>query len=188
MHGNIRGASPNAGMWDISPVLPNGSSHRRVGRDSPVPVEIGASPLISYGTSVASMSVRLHRRVLGGTTSVRISTTDGNLTLVDDVGGLSHSESGWVYLCRVVRTDAGEQYTLIRNGTVVDTQTRFEAPSKSVEETPRRLLLDGESTAQVVLPSLKVVPLVGGDPRATDDADRRYASGWRWRMYRRGGN
>jgi hypothetical protein len=150
-------------------------------------VEIGVSSLISYGTTQATIFVQLHRRVLGGTVSVRVRTIDSNVTLIDDVGEVTRSPAGWVYLCRIVRTVDGDRYTLIRNGTVVDTQRRFHQSTRYSTEVPLRLSLADEPTAQVVLPSLKVVPLLGGLPRGTDDADRRYASGWRWRMYRRGG-
>ena len=150
--------------------------------------ELGVSPLVSYGSADAVVSAWLHRRLIGGTVSVLVHTPESNVTLVDARGHLHRSPSGWVYMCRVTRTAAGDRYWLLRNGTVVDTQYRNIVSRPRPRSVPIRLALSEATTADVLLPSLVVVSLEGGASPSMDDADRRYASGWRWRMYRSGGD
>ena len=150
-------------------------------------IELGVSQVVSYGSSDAVVAVSLHRRLIAGTVSVFVRTPESNVTLVDSQGHIVRSPSGWVYTCRILRDANGDRYWLVRNGTVVDTQHRDIVPSGRPLLTPARLALSSESTADVLLPSLVVVSLASGAPPSMDDANRRYASGWRWRIYRNGG-
>ena len=156
---------------------------------SPRAVQIGEQPLIAYASPTASIRAFLHRRVLTGTVRVDVEIGGEIVTVVDSKGGLTNAATGWVYVCRVTRSANGNLYSLLRNGTLLDNQWRpaTGSTSRRNEVGVRQRIVDTSFNGQVIQPSLRISRLEGGAPPPLDDAERRFASGIIWRMFRRGG-